>query len=41
MDRPTICQSVRMGRLYKISISKSDTCFSLVTWEGVVQKMYR
>jgi hypothetical protein len=25
----------------KVSTPKSDTCFSLVTWEGVVQKTYR
>jgi hypothetical protein len=25
----------------KVSTPKSDTCFSLVTWEGVVQIIYR
>jgi hypothetical protein len=25
----------------KVSTPKSDTCFSLVTWEGVVQKIVR
>jgi hypothetical protein len=26
---------------YKVTTPKCDTCFSLVTWEGVVQKNYR
>jgi hypothetical protein len=26
---------------HKVSTPKFDTCFSLVTWEGVVQKFYR
>jgi hypothetical protein len=25
----------------KVTTPKCDTCFSLVTWEGVVQKIYR
>jgi hypothetical protein len=25
----------------RIGAPKSDTCFCLVTWEGVVQKIYR